>query len=139
MRAILSPPMILLMLIRFGLGCGVYGKAYFLPLMIKSLGYTNGAVGYIAAIVGVIGMPIFSRRSDRTGEWVWHIAVPRFLGGTTLVPAGLLIGISPWLCIAALPCRASGFRGASGVVEPAHGDFWRFRRNQRPRGDQRDR
>src|SRR4051794_20360824 len=41
MRAILSMPVILLMFIHFGLGCGVYGKAYFLPLMVKSLGYTN--------------------------------------------------------------------------------------------------
>ncbi len=118
MQAILSPPVILLMLIHFGLGCGVYGKAYFLPLMIKSLGYTNEAVGYITtipAIVGVIGMLIFSSRSDRTGQRVWHLAVPCFLGAIGLLLAGVLIGISPWLCIAAFALSSFGISGALPV------------------------
>jgi MFS family permease len=118
MRAILSTPVMLLMFIHFGLGCGVYGKAYFLPLMIKSLGFTNEAVGYITtipAIVGVIGMLIFSRRSDRTGERVWHLAVPCFLGGTGLLLAGAFISISPWLCIAAFALASFGISGALPV------------------------
>jgi MFS transporter, ACS family, tartrate transporter len=118
MRAILSTPVMLLMFIHFGLGCGVYGKAYFLPLMIKSLGYSNEAVGYITmipAIVGVIGMLIFSRRSDRTGERVWHLAVPCFLGGTGLLLAGAFISINPWLCIAAFSLSSFGISGALPV------------------------
>jgi MFS transporter, ACS family, tartrate transporter len=118
MRAILSAPVMLLMFIHFGLGCGVYGKAYFLPLMIKSLGYSNDAVGYITmipAIVGVIGMLIFSRRSDRTGERVWHLAVPCFLGSAGLLLAGAFIGINPWLCIAAFALSSFGISGALPV------------------------
>jgi ACS family tartrate transporter-like MFS transporter len=118
MQAILSLPVMLLMFVHFGLGCGVYGKAYFLPLMIKSLGYSNDAVGYITtipAIVGVIGMLIFSRRSDRTGERVWHLAVPCFLGAAGLLLAGALISINPWLCIAAFALSSFGISGALPV------------------------
>jgi ACS family tartrate transporter-like MFS transporter len=60
-KAIVSPAIVLLMLINLFVGWGVYGKAYFLPLMIKSLGFGNTAVGYltmIPAIAGVIGMLI---------------------------------------------------------------------------------
>ena len=80
----LSPTIVLLTLVYLLVGFGVYGKAYFLPLMIKSLGFTDTAVGYlttIPALVGVLGMLIFSRRSDRTGERVWHLVVPCLLGG----------------------------------------------------------
>ena len=54
-----QPAIVLLMLVYVLVGFGVYGKAYFLPLMIKSLGYATLPVGYITsmpAIAGVIGM-----------------------------------------------------------------------------------
>ena len=79
LKAIVSPAIVLLALIHLWIGCGVYGKAYFLPLMIKSLGFSNITVGYVTmipAITGVLGMLIFSRRSDHTGERVWHLVVP---------------------------------------------------------------
>ena len=63
--------------------------------MIKSLGYSDTAVGYIfsiPALLGVVGMVVFSRRSDRTGERVWHLIVPLLLGGV-----GLLLASGVWL------------------------------------------
>jgi ACS family tartrate transporter-like MFS transporter len=114
-RAILSPTIVLLMIVHFLIGCGVYGKAYFLPLMIKSLGYADTTVGYITvipSIVGVIGMLIFSRRSDRTGERVWHLVVPCLLGGTGLVLAAVSLGVNPLLAIAAFSLASFGISGA---------------------------
>jgi len=118
MKAIVSLPIVLLALIHLFIGCGVYGKAYFLPLMIKSLGFSDTSVGLlttIPAIVGVIGMLIFSRRSDRTGERVWHLAVPCLLGGTGLLLAGVFLGINPWLAIAAFALSSFGISGALPV------------------------
>jgi MFS transporter, ACS family, tartrate transporter len=118
MQAILSPTIVLLMLIYVLIGFGVYGTAYFLPLIIKSLGYTNTAVGYITpipAIAGVAGMLIFSRRSDRTGERVWHLVVPCLLGGIGVVLAGLLLGVNPLLAIAAFSLAAFGISGSLPV------------------------
>jgi ACS family tartrate transporter-like MFS transporter len=118
MRAMASPTIVLLMVVYLLIGCGVYGKAYFLPLMIKSLGYTDTAVGYITsipAILGVIGMVIFSRRSDRTGERVWHLVIPCLLGGAGLVLAGLFLSVNPLLAIAAFSLASFGISGSLPV------------------------
>jgi ACS family tartrate transporter-like MFS transporter len=118
MKAIVSPTIVLLMLVYLLVGFGVYGKAYFLPLMIKSLGYSNTAVGYITmlpAIAGVLGMVILSRRSDRTGERVWHLVVPCLLGGLGCVLAGLTLSINPLLAIAAFSLASFGISGSLPV------------------------
>jgi ACS family tartrate transporter-like MFS transporter len=118
MRAMLSPTIMLLTLVYLLVGCGVYGKAYFLPLMIKSLGYTDTAVGYInsiPAIAGVIGMLIFSHNSDRTGERVWHLMVPCLLGGVGLVLAGMMLSVNPLLAIAAFSLASFGISGSLPV------------------------
>jgi MFS family permease len=117
-RAIVSAPIVLLMLVYLLLGFGVYGKAYFLPLMIKSLGYTDMNVGYITtipAITGVVGMLIFSRSSDRTGERIWHLVVPCIIGGLGVVLAGLSLRINPLLAIAAFSVSSFGIGGALPV------------------------
>jgi ACS family tartrate transporter-like MFS transporter len=117
-RAIFSPTIVMLTLVYVLVGFGVYGKAYFLPLMIKSLGYTDATVGYITtipAIAGVIGMLIFSRSSDRTGERVWHLAIPCLLGGTGVVLAGMLLSVNPLLAIAAFCLSSFGISGALPV------------------------
>jgi MFS transporter, ACS family, tartrate transporter len=117
-RAIVSPTIVLLMVVYLLISCGVYGKAYFLPLMIKSLGYSDTAVGYIStipALLGVIGMVYFSRRSDRTGERVWHLVIPCLLGGGGLVAAGLCLSINPLLAIAAFSLASFGISGSLPV------------------------
>lgn len=117
-QAIVSPTIVLLMLVYLLVGFGVYGKAYFLPLMIKSLGYSDTAVGYIAsipALLGVIGMVVFSRRSDRTGERVWHLTVPCLLGGAGLVLAGISLSVNPLLAIAAFSLASFGISGSLPV------------------------
>jgi ACS family tartrate transporter-like MFS transporter len=117
-RAIVSPTIVLLMLVYLLIGFGVYGKAYFLPLMIKSLGYSNTAVGYltmIPAIAGVIGMLVFSRSSDRSGERVWHLVIPCLLGGAGVMAAGLSLAINPWLAIAAFSLASFGISGSLPV------------------------
>lgn len=117
-HAIVSPTIVVLMLIYVLVGFGVYGKAYFLPLMIKSLGFSDMNVGYITsipAIAGVIGMIIFSHSSDRTGERVWHLIIPCLLGGVGLVLAGLFLRVSPVLAIASFSLASFGVSGALPV------------------------
>ena len=118
MRAICSPSIVLLTVVYVLIGCGVYGKGYFLPLMIKSLGFGDMAVGYISmlpAIAGVLGMLLFSRRSDHTGERVWHLVIPCVLGGLGLILAGLTLNVSPLLAIAAFSLASFGISGSLPV------------------------
>ncbi len=108
-RAAFSPSIVVMTLVYVLIGFGVYGKAYFLPLMLRSLGFGNLTVGYLVsltAIAGVTGMVALSRSSDRTGERVWHLIVPCLIGGTGLIAAGIAMRISPALAVAAF-CVAS--------------------------------
>ncbi|HST76633.1 MAG TPA: MFS transporter [Acetobacteraceae bacterium] len=117
-RAIASPTIVILTLVYTLIAFGVYGKAFFLPLMIKGLGYSDLNVGYITmlpALAGVVGMIVFSRSSDRTGERVWHLIVPCLLGGAGIVLAGLSLGSSPHLAIAAFCLSSFGISGALPV------------------------
>jgi len=117
-RAVISPTIVILMLVYVLVGFGVYGKAYFLPLMIKSLGFSDMNVGYITslpAIAGVIGMIVTSRSSDRTGERVWHLIIPCLVGGIGLLLAGLFMRASPVLAIAAFCVASFGISGSLPV------------------------
>jgi ACS family tartrate transporter-like MFS transporter len=116
-RAIASPQLALLTAVSLLIGFGVYGKGYFLPLMLKTLGFTDLTVGYlivVPAVAGVIGMLVFSQSSDRTGERVWHVITPCLIGGSALMLAGLSFALNiPVLTIAAF---AGASFGISGVL-----------------------
>jgi len=95
LRSMASPQLLMLTLACVCIAYGVYALAFFLPLIVKSLGLSNTAIGYFLVlpnICGVIGMILFSRSSDRTGERVWHVVVPVVLAGLGTGAAGLLLG-----------------------------------------------
>src|SRR5271168_1479819 len=117
-RAIKSPQLLTLTGIALLTGFGVYGKGFFLPLMLKTFGFSDVAVGYlntVPAIAGVVGMILFSQSSDRTGERVWHLVVPLSIGGFGLMLAGVAIGTSAPLAIAAFAIAAFGISGSLPV------------------------
>jgi MFS transporter, ACS family, tartrate transporter len=117
-RAIVSPQLALLTLIQLMIGFGVYGKGFFLPLILKTFGFTNLAVGYwtsVPAAAGIVGMLVFSQSSDRTGERVWHLTVPLLIGGCGLMLAGVAIGAHAPLAIAAFALAAFGISGSLPV------------------------
>ncbi|HML09620.1 MAG TPA: MFS transporter [Stellaceae bacterium] len=117
-RAIVSPQLVLLTVVYLLIGFGVYGKGFFMPLILKSLGFTDLTVGYLNSIptfAGVVGMIVFSQSSDRTGERVWHLTTPLLIGGAGLILAGLSLGMggSAILTIAAF---SIGYFGISGSL-----------------------
>jgi MFS transporter, ACS family, tartrate transporter len=117
-RAIISPQLVMLTGISLLTGFGVYGKGFFLPLILKTFGFTDLAVGYwtaVPAVAGIVGMILFSQSSDRTGERVWHLVAPLLIGGFGLMLAGASIGTSaPW-AIAAFALAAFGISGSLPV------------------------
>jgi MFS transporter, ACS family, tartrate transporter len=119
-RAIASPQLVLLTVVYLLIGFGVYGKGFFMPLILKSLGFTDLTVGYLNSIptfAGVVGMIVFSQSSDRTGERIWHLVTPLMIGGVGLILAGLSLGTggSAILTIAAFSLAYFGISGSLPV------------------------
>jgi MFS family permease len=95
LRSIVSPQMVVLTLAYAFMAYGVYAMSFFLPLIVKSMGLSNTAIGYVLVLpnlCGVVGMIWCSRSSDRTGERVWHVVLPVALAGIGATCAGLLMG-----------------------------------------------
>ena len=79
-----------LSLVYFGIVCGLYSLTFWTPQIVKAFGFSNTHTGFIAAIpflAGALVMSAWGRHSDRTGERVWHVALPAFIGA-----AGLMAG-----------------------------------------------
>jgi MFS family permease len=115
MQALVSPVIIVLILGYLLIGFGVYSKNFFLPLMIKTMGYSDQTVGYLTAlpgIAGVAGMLLFSRNSDRTGERLWHVALPCLIAAVGLVGAGMTLAINPILAMACFCLAGFGISGS---------------------------
>ena len=74
------------------LGAG-YAMSYWQPQMIKSFGMTNLQTGFLNAIpfgIAAIAIILWAKRSDMTGERVWHTALPLLLSAIGLVACMML-------------------------------------------------
>ena len=103
LASIANPQIALLAIAYLLIAYGVYSLSFFLPLIVKSLGMSNTEIGYILVLpnlCGSVGMILVSRRSDRSGERVWHTVVPMMLAGAGTIAAALLLG-NAYLAIAA--------------------------------------
>ena len=74
---------------------GLYGLGFWMPQIIRSLNpaFSNIEIGLVMMVpftVALIAMIAWSAHSDRTGERVWHAAVPPLAGGIALAGAGLV-------------------------------------------------
>ncbi len=70
-----------------------YSVTLFLPALITQLGYSNSQTGLILAFppfFGAIGMVLFSRHSDRTGERKFHVAAALLMLGLGIAGGTLL-------------------------------------------------
>ena len=101
----------LLCAIYFGVVTSLYGISLWLPLIIENFsGFGEFAIGLLGAIpyaAAAVGMVVFARHSDATGERRWHVAVAAFIGTAGLVLTGL-VGTVSVLQMAALALAALG-------------------------------
>jgi ACS family tartrate transporter-like MFS transporter len=74
---------LLLTCVYFGLNFSSYGLSMFMPEIIKTqAGTSSRTASFLAALpyaMAFLGMLINGRHSDRTGERIWHVAVPLLL------------------------------------------------------------
>ena len=110
--------------IYFGIVYGLYAVSFFLPTIVagfKEEFHTDFTViqqGFIVAIPFVFGcfsMYFWARHGDRTGERVWHVAIPVIVGGIA-IPITMMME-SPFAAMVAVTictmgiwprCRPSG-------------------------------
>ena len=126
----------------FGAVYGLYALSFFLPTIIAGFSETFGTdfsiveIGFITAIpysFGVIAMLLWSRHSDKTGERVWHVALPLFVGGAA-IPVALYMSspfttmIAVTICCmaicATLPCFWPLPRRSSPEPPPRRASPW---------------
>ena len=75
--------------IYFGMLTGLYSLNFWAPQLVKSLssGSSNTFIGFlvmIPSLVGLAAMILISRRSDRTLERRYHVAIPAITGAVAL-------------------------------------------------------
>ena len=104
MQALATPMLVMLILGYLFIGFGVYSKNFFLPLMIKGMGFNDQTVGYLSALpnaAGCLGMILLSRSSDRTGERVWHVVAPCLIASFGLLLVSVTLGHYPIVALVA--------------------------------------
>ncbi|MGT2476553.1 MFS transporter [Paraburkholderia terrae] len=110
-----SPVVLFTAIAYFGVTGFNYGLSFFLPQIVKGFDLSIRQVGYVSALpflAGAIGMVLWSRHSDRTGERRTHLLIPLVLAvaglaGSTLVTASaaklLLLCVASFGVFSALP------------------------------------
>ncbi len=97
--------------IYFSYVMGLYGVSFFLPTIIKAMGYKDpldiGLVSVIPYSVSVIVMLTVAKSADRSRERRWHVAIPGLVGAAGLALSVVLAKDSA-LAIAALTLGLSG-------------------------------
>jgi ACS family tartrate transporter-like MFS transporter len=89
---------------------GYYGVQLWLPQIVRGMGFSNLATGFVVAasfVATMIAMILWGRSSDRSGERIWHIALPALaaVGGlivASAAPSDLIVFLALTLVLASL-------------------------------------
>jgi ACS family tartrate transporter-like MFS transporter len=113
-RALADWKVLTLSLAYFGTSAGLYTIGFWAPLIVKALGFSVFHVGLLLAIpnlIAVIGMVLWSRNSDRTGERYWHAAIACVIAAVGMAVVARA-GSSAILAITGLSLTAFGVSAA---------------------------
>jgi MFS transporter, ACS family, tartrate transporter len=123
-EALISPRVLGLGLVYFGIGTAAYGLVYWLPQIIKGMAADigldrvtgvsiNTLTGYLFAVpyaFAVVAMIWWTRHSDVTHERVWHVICPATVSGLALIASAYIA--NPVLAAVALIICAMGIYAA---------------------------
>nr|WP_237160263.1 MFS transporter [Mycolicibacter engbaekii] len=109
MKTLRHRKVLTLAFVYFGIVYGLYAVGFFLPTIIAGFEQQYGSHlniierGLVTAVpyaIAAIVMVPWARHADRTGERIWHVAVPAIAGGVC-IPAALHMA-NPYLAMAAI-------------------------------------
>jgi MFS family permease len=118
-QALTQPRIWALAFVYFGIVYGLYAVSFFLPTIIagfKKEFNTDFSVlqqGFIVAIpfaFGALSMYFWAKHGDKTGERVWHVAIPAIVGGIA-IPIALYLS-SPLAAMIAITICTMGICAA---------------------------
>ena len=92
-QVLFDPRVLAIALIYFGANATNYGLSFFLPQIVKGFGLSNLQTGFVTSlpyVVGVIGMVLWGRHSDRTHERKWHVALALLIAAGGIAASTLL-------------------------------------------------
>ena len=102
--AIKDPRVLMLALVYAGTSTGLYAVGIWAPMIINRFGFSYFELGLVNAIpnlVAVIGMVLWAKNSDRTGERRLHVSLACLAAGVGMLVAGhaesvviLIVGLS---------------------------------------------
>jgi ACS family tartrate transporter-like MFS transporter len=90
--ALLDMRVIGLGLVLLGNQIGLYGVQLWLPQIVRDMGFSNFATGFVVAlcfIASMVVMIVWARHSDAKNERILHVAIPLLLGGAGLFVAAM--------------------------------------------------
>jgi ACS family tartrate transporter-like MFS transporter len=103
-------------LLYFCIVVGLYGIGFWMPQVIQTFGLDPLEIGFLTAVpylFAAIVMVLWGARSDRSGERIWHVALPLLLGGAAFVWSAFTGPL--WLTMAALTLATLGIYAAIGT------------------------
>jgi len=112
-RGLTDKRVLALALVYFGTSAGLYTLGIWSPQIIHSFGASSMELGFlnaVPAVVGVVGMVLWARHSDRKNERSWHVIGACLLAAIGLIYAGnvnSLIGVIAALTLVTLGISAS--------------------------------
>jgi MFS transporter, ACS family, tartrate transporter len=123
-EALISPRVLGLGLVYFGIATAAYGLVYWLPQIVKGVATDveldnvtgisiNALTGYLIAVpfaFATVAMIWWTRHSDVTHERVWHVICPAVVSGLALIASAYLS--NPVLAAVALIICAMGIYAA---------------------------
>jgi MFS family permease len=108
-KALSHPRILLLAFVYFGIAYGLYAVGFFLPTIVAGFQeqygthmsvVERGLVTSVPYVIAAIVMVPWARHADRTGERVWHVAIPAIVGAVS-IPAALYM-TDPYLAMVAV-------------------------------------
>ena len=111
-EALTDRRVLLLSMVYLTIVTATYGITFFLPLIVKSHGFSNMDTGLITAVpytLGVVGLIIWSRSSDLRNERRWHYVIGAAVAAVGFV--GVAMGISPVVSLISMSIAAIGLYG----------------------------
>jgi ACS family tartrate transporter-like MFS transporter len=79
-------------MVYLGYAISYYGVQLWLPQIVQAMGFSNLATSFLVALpfaATMLAMFLWGRSSDRTGERIWHVAMPALAAMAALIVASL--------------------------------------------------